>query len=141
MTATRGSVGEASFALMLHGSDLPMEEISARLALTPTRTIHRGEVLNELPRIEATADEWMYAVALSTPEGEDEALKSLLTHLKAHRTELRALKERCQVTLRLNVQSDYARMAYSLMPETLTQLVEIGLPLSVSSLSWGEIGL
>lgn len=141
MTATRGSVGEASFMLMLHGNDLPMEEISARLALTPTRTIRRGEVLNELPRIEATADEWMHAVALFTPEGEDEGLKNLLTHLRAHRAELDALKERCQITLRLNVQSDYARMAYSLMPETLAQLVEIGLPLSISSLSWGEIGL
>ena len=39
------------------------------------------------------------------------------------------------------MQSDYAQMAYQLMPETMEKVVAIGLPLNVSSLSWGEVGM
>ena len=45
------------------------------------------------------------------------------------------------VQLRLYVQSDYAQMSYRLMPETLSRLVATGLPLEVSSMSWGELGI
>ena len=45
------------------------------------------------------------------------------------------------VKLRLYVQSDYAQMSYRLMPETLSRLVATGLPLDVTSMSWGEIGI
>ena len=45
------------------------------------------------------------------------------------------------VKLQLNVQSDYAQMSYRLMPETLSRLVATGLPLDVSSMSWGELGI
>ena len=31
--------------------------------------------------------------------------------------------------------------AYCLMPETLSDLARIGIPLDISSVSWGEIGM
>ena len=49
-------VGEARFSLIIHGESLPMEDIEARLGLRATRVIHKGEVLNRLPLIEAPAD-------------------------------------------------------------------------------------
>ena len=42
------------------------------------------------------------------------------------------------MNLRMYVQSDKAQIAYRLMPETLAKLVATGLPLDVTSLSWGE---
>ena len=100
-----------------------------------------GEVLNRLPLIEAPADEWVYTVSLTDPEGTDAEWNSLLSHLTSRKEALAALRESCSVTLRLYVQSDYAQIAYCLSPETMGKLVALGMPLSISSLSWGEVAI
>ena len=141
MERAQASVGEAQFSLIFRGESLPFDDISARMGLQPTTVIRRGDLLNRLPRIEATADEWVHAIPLTNPEGADDALNDLLETVCAHRTELNALESSCQVTLRLYVQSDRAQIAYRLMPETLQKLVATALPLDLTSLSWGEIGI
>lgn len=140
MTEKRSGVGEARFSLIIRGERLPFEELSRTLALGKARIVHRGEVLNQLPRIEAPEDEWVYSLELTTPEGEDAALNGLLTSLDVHREQLRALCDAYRVTMRLYVQSDRAQIAYRLMPETLAKLAATGLPLDITSISWGEIG-
>lgn len=134
-------VNEARFSLMIEGQNLPMEEIEAALELRATRVIHKGEVLNRLPLIKAPDDEWTHTVALVSPDGVDTQLNHMLAELVLHREELAQMAAQWKVTLRLYVQSDYAQMAYRLMPETLQRLVAVGLPLDVSSLSWGEVQL
>ena len=134
-------VGEARFSLIIHGESLPMEEIEAGLGLRATRVIRKGEVLNRLPLIEAPADEWVYTVPLTEPEGTDVEWNSLLSHLESRADALAALRESCTVTLRLYIQSDYAQIAYRLSPETMGKLVALGMPLSISSLSWGEVAI
>lgn len=134
-------VGEARFSLILHGDELPMEQVEALLGLKATRVLRKGDVINRLPLIEAETDEWMHTISLTDPEGTDAGLNGLLTHLTKCADALKELQAKNRVELRLYVQSDYAQMAYSLMPETLQKLSELGLPLSVSSLSWGEIAL
>lgn len=134
-------VNEARFSLMIEGDQLPMDEIERVLGLQATRVIHRGETLNRLPLIEATTDEWTHTVALTAPEGVDTQLNHMLAELILHQEELAALAKQWKVTLRLYVQSDYAQIAYRLMPETLQRLVAVGLPLDVSSISWGEVGI
>lgn len=134
-------VGEARFSLIIHGESLPMEDIEAKLGLRATRVIHKGEVLNRLPLIEAPADEWVYTVPLTEPEGTDVEWNSLLSHLESRADALAALRESCTVTLRLYIQSDYAQIAYRLSPETMGKLVALGMPLSISSLSWGEVAI
>lgn len=141
MTEKRGGVGEARFSLIIRGERLPFAELSRVLELGKARIVHRGEVLNQLPRIEAPEDEWVYSLELTTPEGEDAALNGLLTSLDAHRERLRALCDAYRVTMRLYVQSDRAQIAYRLMPETLAKLAATGLPLDITSISWGEIGI
>ena len=94
-----------------------------------------------LPRIEAADDLWVHEIPLSAPDDTDSGLNDLLEQLLAHRTFLLEQAKTKQVTLRLYVRSSRAHITYSLMPETLQKLNEIGLPLELSSLSWGEFGV
>lgn len=136
------NVGESRFTLILEGNDLPVEHISEVLGLKPTRVIRKGDVLNRLPLMEAEHDEWNLTIDLSDTHGTDTALNDLLAQIIVHTGDVKALTEQgIAVKLRLYVQSDYAQMSYRLMPETLTRLVATGLPLEVSSMSWGEIGI
>ena len=134
-------VNVARFSLIVEGDGLPMDEIGKALELEPTRIIRKGDMLNRLPLIEASADEWTYTVPLTSPEGVDTQLNHFLAELILHQDELADLARDWKFTLRLFVQSDYAQIAYRLMPETLQRLVALGLPLDVSSLSWGEVGI
>ena len=131
----------ARFSLIVEGDGLPVDDIGTKLGLDATHIIRKGDVLNRLPLIEATTDEWMYTVPLDNPEGVDDQLNHLLAKLILHQEALADLARDWKVTLRLFVQSDYAQIAYMLMPETLQRLVAIGLPLDVSSVSWGEVDI
>ena len=132
---------EHRFSFIIEGEGLPVEQIAAQLGLEPTKVIRRGDVLNRLPEIVAEADEWVHTVDLTAPDGVDEGLNVLLAALMAHKAELDAIKAQWKASMRLYVQSDYAQIAYSLMPETLTKLVAVGLPLEVSTLSWGVVDI
>ena len=135
-------VGEGRFSLVLEGTELPVEEIGRKLNLQPTRVIRKGDVLNRLPLMVAEQDEWAHTIDLTNAENTDTALNDLLAQLIVNAAALRAFAESgMSVKLRLYVQSDYAQMSYRLMPETLSRLVATGLPLEVTSTSWGEIGI
>ena len=141
MLEKRTDVGEARFSLIIRGQQLPFEELSRQLDKADARMVRQGDVLNQLPRIVAPEDEWVYTVALTNPEGEDAALNALLADMDARQAQLKQIAATCQVTMRLYIQSDRAQIAYRLMPETLKRLVSTGLPLDITSLSWGEIGI
>ena len=131
----------ARFSLIVEGDGLPIDEISQALDLEPTRVIHKGDMLNRLPLVEAAADEWTYTMTLSSPDGVDSQLNHLLAQLIFHQDALADLARDWKFTLRLFVQSDYAQIAYRLMPETRQRLVALGLPRDGSSLCWGEVGI
>ena len=141
MSNGKNSVNEARFSLIVQGDGLDVDRIESSLGLKATRMIRKGEELNRLPLVVAPEDEWVYAISLTEPEGTDGEWNALLSRLQERREQLYALKQTYQVTLRMYVQSDYAQMAYQLMPETMEKVVAIGLPLNVSSLSWGEVGM
>ena len=141
MSNGKNSVNEARFSLIVQGDGLDVNRIESSLGLKATRMIRKGEELNRLPLVVAPEDEWVYAISLTEPEGTDGEWNALLSRLQERREQLNALKQTYQVTLRMYVQSDYAQMAYQLMPETMEKVVALGLPLNVSSLSWGEIGM
>ena len=135
------SVGEGRFSLMIRGEALAQEALDRELGLTATSFIRKGELLSRVPRIEATEDVWVHEIPLTKPEGEDSALNTLLETLLARGAYVRELASRRRVALRLYVRSKRAHITYRLMPQTLQKLTEIGLPLELSSLSWGEFGL
>ena len=141
MSNGKNTVNEARFSLIVQGDGLDVDRIESSLGLKATRMIRKGEELNRLPLVVAPEDEWVYAISLTEPEGTDGEWNALLSRLQERREQLYALKQTYQVTLRMYVQSDYAQMAYQLMPETMEKVVAIGLPLNVSSLSWGEVGM
>ena len=135
------SVGEGRFSLMIRGEALAQETLDRELGLAATSFIRKGELLSRVPRIEATEDVWVHEIPLTKPEGEDSALNTLLETLLARRAYMRELASRRRVALRLYVRSNRAHITYRLLPQTLQKLTEIGLPLELSSLSWGEFGL
>lgn len=136
------SVGEGRFSLILEGNDLPAEVIEQKLHIQPTRIIRKGDVLNRLPLMVAEHDEWARTIDLTNADNTDTALNDLLAQLIVNAAALKELAESgMSVKLRLYVQSDYAQMAFRLMPETLQRLVATGLPLDVTSMSWGELGI
>lgn len=138
----RDSVAEARFSLIFEGRDLPVEKITESLSIQPTRLVRRGDVLNRLPLIEAETDEWFHTINLTSHQTTDAALNDLLAQIILHHQYVETLRANgVKVRLRLYVQSDSAQMSYSLTPETLSRLVATGLPLDVTSLSWGEVGL
>lgn len=141
MAEKKCMVSEARFALILTGEEVPMEEAEKLLGLKPTRVIRKGEIINRLPELRAETDEWVHGILLCHPMDEEPAMNELLQYLSEHKSALTTLGTQCHLTLRLYVQSDYAQMTYQLMPETLQSLVDVGLPLEVSSLSWGETGI
>lgn len=135
-------VGEGRFSLVMEGNDLPAAEIEQKLGIKATRVIRKGDVLNRLPLMTAENDEWAHTIELTNAESTDTALNDLLAQIIVHTGELKVFAERgIKVQLRMYVQSDYAQMSYRLMPETLSRLVATGLPLEVSSMSWGELGI
>ena len=135
-------VGEGRFSLVMEGNDLPAAEIEQKLGIKATRVIRKGDVLNRLPLMTAETDEWAHTIELTNAESTDTALNDLLAQIIVHTGELKAFAERgIKVQLRMYVQSDYAQMSYRQMPETLSRLVATGLPLEVSSMSWGELGI
>ena len=136
------SVGEGRFSLILEGNDLPAEVIEQKLHIQPTRIIRKGDVLNRLPLMVAEHDEWAHTIDLTNADNTDTALNDLLAQLIVQNAALKALMEiGIRVKLSLYVQSDFAQMSYRLMPETLSRLVATGLPLEVTSISWGELGI
>ena len=142
MLERKAQVGNATFSLIIRGDALLFDELQAQLGLTgEIRTVRKGEELNRLPLIIAPEDELVYTIPLTEPEGEDPGLTELLTHLAARKDIMDQLTAAYRVNLRMYVQSDRAQIAYRLMPETLAKLVATGLPLDVTSLSWGEIRL
>ncbi len=139
--AKRGEISRSTFALMITGSGMDMDKISGMLDMQPTRVIYKGDLLNRLPEIIANEDEWILITQLENPQGRDDILGGLLKKLISKKKELSEIAEFGQVRLRLRVQSDYVEVSYSLMPETVELMCELGLPLDISTVSWGEVGL
>lgn len=133
-------IAEARVALTVTADTVDMDLITEKLKLNPTRQIHKGEVVGHIPApLLAGQDQWVYAKELSESYETDTGFNELLIHLNSVRDELNALTRQYSVTLQLYVKSDHAHMYYRLMPETLGHLMSIGIPLEVSSFSWGGL--
>ena len=109
------------------------------MGLKSTDVRHKGEVINRLPQIVAEHDEWYHEIELTESNDVDTAMNDLLETLAQHKEKLSALQDRYAIILRMHVKSDYARIFYRLMPDTLARLAKTGVPLEVSVLSWGKM--
>lgn len=129
----------AELALIIRGDGLDIADLNRALDLEPTRVVRKGDQLNRLPLILAQEDQWIYMIQLSEPEGKDEEMNHLLAHLLAHWDALSQIAHACVVRLELSLRSDKAHISYCFMPDTLQKIVALGIPLSVSSVSWGDV--
>lgn len=133
---------ESRFSLIIAGQGLPMDALTDAVGMNPSKVIREGDVIARIPSpVIAEKDQWMYSVPLSNDMGTDEVLNAALVHLAGRREALLELAARYTVTMRLFVKSDMARMVYDLTPETLQNLCAVGLPLEISSMSWGQLGI
>lgn len=135
----KGSVYEGSFSLIIRGEHLELEVLDEILGIKATRKVRRGECAGGLLSAPAEQDQWIHTVNVNEPNGSDPAMNGLLEHLLAHRAQLDRTAERASVILRLSVQSDYARISFLLMPETMQKIISLGHSLEISSVSWGEV--
>ena len=126
-------------SLMISGDALDFAAIERDLALGATDTRTKGELLNKLPPIMSEEDCWLHEIQLSDNMGSDARMHALLSALEAASGALAVMRAKHEVILRLYVQSDYAQIFYRLMPDTLSRLARIGLPLEVSMVSWGGL--
>ncbi len=130
---------QSQLVLLISGDEIDFEAISGALGLESTDVRHKGEVINRLPRIVAEHDEWYHEIELTESNDVDTAMNDLLETLAQHKEKLSALQDRYSIILRMHVKSDYARIFYRLMPDTLARLAKTGVPLEVSVLSWGKM--
>lgn len=130
---------QSQLVLLISGDGIDFEAISDALGLKSTDVRHKGEVINRLPQIVAEHDEWYHEIELTESNDVDTAMNDLLETLAQHREKLSALQDRYAIILRMHVKSDYARIFYRLMPDTLARLAKTGVPLEVSVLSWGKM--
>ena len=130
---------QSQLVLLITGDNLDFEAISTALGLESTDVRHKGEIINRLPEIVAESDEWYHEIELTQSNDVDKAMNDLLETLAMHKEKLAVLREQYTIILRMHVKSDYARIFYRLMPDTLARLAKTGVPLEVSVLSWGKI--
>ena len=130
---------QSQLVLLISGDGIDFEAISDALGLKSTDVRHKGEVINRLPQIVAEHDEWYHEIELAESNDVDTAMNDLLETLAQHKEKLSALQDRYAIILRMHVKSDYARIFYRLMPDTLARLAKTGVPLEVSVLSWGKM--
>lgn len=130
---------QSQLVLLISGDGIDFEAISDALGLKSTDVRHKGEVINRLPQIVAEHDEWYHEIELTESNDVDTAMNDLLETLAQHKEKLSALQDRYAIILRMHVKSDYARIFYRLMPDTLARLAKTGVPLEVSVLSWGKM--
>lgn len=130
---------QSQLVLLIAGDGLDFEAISTALGLESTDVRHKGEIINRLPEVVAERDEWYHEIELTQSNDVDKAMNDLLETLALHKEKLAVLRERYTIILRMHVKSDYARIFYRLMPDTLARLAKTGVPLEVSVLSWGKI--
>jgi len=135
------NISEAQFSVIICGDKLDFDSVTAQLGLAPTKLIHNGEQLSRLPSIVSNEDAWYYTMPLSNPEGSDKDLISMFEKLRGLRGCLESLTgSGCRLTLRLALTTDKAFMGYRLNPDTLKVINEVGFPLDITTVSWGDVG-
>ena len=134
------NISESQFSLIICGENLPFDEFTAKTGVKPTKVIRKGDLLSRLPEVVSQEDAWYHSVSLSQPGERDPIMLGMLETIASAKDYLLSLQEQGKkVILRLTVNSDKAVMGYRLMPATLTALEKIGLPLDVTSVSWGDM--
>lgn len=139
MAGLQGNVFEGRFSVIVTGEKLDMDRIGAQLALKPTRVLHKGDRISARVNVLSGHDEWIYTVDAHESVGPDSELCGVLAHLAEHREGMTRIMQEANLKVVLHVQSDYAQMNFFIAPETMTRLLDLGLPLEISALSWGEV--
>ena len=124
-----------SATLRIHGADLPFDQITRTLGLTPTHQHQAGE----RPRPEGRAypdDAWQFSANVSEEQELTEHLRSLWTAIRAHVAYLTSLNAKVDVFC--GYRSNNGTAGFAVEPDALEIFTALNVPFGVSVIvdSW-----
>ena len=121
-----------SATLRIYGKIGDMSVIGMRLGLEPTRICRRGEPVPEETSERYELDFWMMKAAVTPSRPLEDHLAWLKARLIPRGSVLRDIHNALSVDVFCEYRSNHGRGGFSLPPEMLTWLVELGIGLEVA---------
>jgi hypothetical protein len=122
---------EHSATLRIFGSIPSLEELTARLGLTPTHA-HRCNEWNASTRSFFENDMWQFTAPIPRASAMDAHISSLWSHRRDRVDEIHLLKEQLTVDLFCTYLSDCSTAGLSLSSESVSIMSALGVPFELS---------
>jgi hypothetical protein len=117
--------------LRIFGEIADLDEISAKLGLRPTNTHRRGE--RKGPRSPVYKhDMWAYSAPVAEDRPLDVHIQILWSHIKANKTYILQLKDRCTVDVFCGYRSSSRTAGFEVSAKSLEMFIELNIPFGVS---------
>ena len=127
-----------SYALIIKGVKLNLDEISACLNFSNAKMIHAGEIISKVVGA-CEKDIYIYKENYENVENASDKLKLFLDTLIKKKQLLLELSLRFETSIRVFIQSSQAQMYFNFDSGVISKLNELQIPVELSILSWGEV--
>jgi hypothetical protein len=124
-----------SCSLILRGNALDFDVIGKELNFPPTRIVRAGQLISKV--IEASKHDIGIFEVRQGEEGINDTMDILLTLLQPHTKFLNSLSNEVEIYVKCYIQSEFAQIGMTFLPEIIGKLATVGLKLEISIFSWG----
>lgn len=125
-------------SLIVRGDNLDLDLIEKTLNLEASDKWRKGEIINDI--VGEMEDNFIrFNEKLDGKYNPNKTLQSLINKLMNNKSFLEDLNKKAYICLVCYIQSDYAMIGYTLSVETLNMIVQLGVDLDISILSWGGV--
>jgi hypothetical protein len=125
-------------SLIITGDKLELDLIAETLKIEVSEKRRRGEIFNRVIG-EVQRDFIRFDEKMNGKYNPDKILATLLNKLMDNEDFLKNLSKNSSIYIKCYVQSDYAQVNYVLSAKTLNKIVQLGIDLEISVLSWGGV--
>lgn len=125
-------------SLIITGDKLELDLIAETLKIEVSEKRRRGEIFNRVIG-EVQRDFIRFDEKMNGKYNPDKILVTLLNKLMDNEDFLKNLSKNSNIYIKCYVQSDYAQVNYVLSAKTLNKIVQLGIDLEISVLSWGGV--
>lgn len=125
-------------SLIITGNKLELDLIAETLKIEVSEKRRRGEIFNRVIG-EVQRDFIRFDEKMNGKYNPDKILATLLNKLMDNEDFLKNLSKNSSIYIKCYVQSDYAQVNYVLSAKTLNKIVQLGIDLEISVLSWGGV--
>lgn len=127
-----------SLSLRISGHGLDLDEVTHSLGLVATHSVKEGEILRPGRDVRADRDVLVYDIARKWDRSINDLLQIAEATLMSKSGILERLAQEHEVVLWCSYQTNLAQGGFELAPSALAFLHALGIPFTVSVLSWGE---